>query len=51
MANDIFTVEWLVHALTCAAPNLKLRELLERRGFVQVEHNGRPVLGLIETLR
>lgn len=26
-------VEWLVHAVHCAAPNLKLRRLLERRGF------------------
>ena len=27
-------VEWRVHALTCAKPNLRLREILERRGFV-----------------
>jgi len=27
-------VEWIVHAVTCAKPNLKLRRLLERRGFV-----------------
>jgi hypothetical protein len=29
-------VEWLVHAVNCARPNLKLRAVLERRGF-QVE--------------
>ena len=26
-------VEWLVHALNCAEPNLKLRRVMERRGF------------------
>ena len=26
-------VEWIVHAVTCADPNLKLRRVLERRGF------------------
>ena len=27
-------VEWRVHAVHCARPNLKLRRVLERRGFV-----------------
>jgi len=27
-------VEWIVHAVACAKPNLKLRRMLERRGFV-----------------
>ena len=27
-------VEWIVHAVHCAEPNLKLRRMLERRGFV-----------------
>jgi hypothetical protein len=27
-------VEWIIHAITCAKPNLKLRRVLERRGFV-----------------
>jgi hypothetical protein len=26
-------VEWIVHAVNCAQPNLKLRRMLERRGF------------------
>jgi hypothetical protein len=26
-------VEWIVHAATCAKPNLKLRRVLTRRGF------------------
>ncbi len=31
--NDLPAVEWIIHALNCAKPNLKLRRLLERRGF------------------
>jgi len=27
-------VEWIVHAVNCARPNLKLRRVLERKGFV-----------------
>lgn len=27
-------VEWVVHAVDCAKPNLKLRRVLEKRGFV-----------------
>jgi hypothetical protein len=30
-------VDWIVHALTCARPNDRLRAALERRGFA-VEH-------------
>jgi hypothetical protein len=30
-------VEWVVHALNCAEPNMKLRRLMERRGFQIVE--------------
>jgi hypothetical protein len=26
-------IEWIVHAIHCANPNLKLRRVLERRGF------------------
>ena len=33
-------VEWIVHALNCAEPNLKLRRVMERRGFVIVEVGG-----------
>jgi hypothetical protein len=28
------SVEWIVHAVDCAKPNLKLRDVLRRRGFV-----------------
>jgi hypothetical protein len=27
-------VEWIVHAISCARPNMKLRRVLEKRGFV-----------------
>lgn len=33
-------VEWIVHAVNCAKPNLKLRRVLERRGFVVEEVPG-----------
>jgi hypothetical protein len=31
--RNLSEVEWIVHALTCAEPNLKLRRLLELKGF------------------
>jgi hypothetical protein len=30
-------IKWIVHAINCAKPNLKLRRLLERRGFAIVD--------------
>ena len=33
-------VEWVVHALNCAEPNLKLRRVMERRGFQIVDIEG-----------
>jgi hypothetical protein len=48
--SQITSVLWIVHALTCAAPNPRLRALLERRGFVAVNHNGRPTLQLTEVI-
>jgi hypothetical protein len=33
-------VEWIVHAVSCAQPNLKLRRVLEHRGFVIEEIAG-----------
>src|ERR1035438_3283563 len=32
--------EWIVHAVSCAKPNLKLRKVLEHRGFVIEEIAG-----------
>jgi hypothetical protein len=32
--EELEAVEWIVHAVTCAKPNEKLRRVLERRGFV-----------------
>ena len=34
MLRKLSGVEWIIHAVTCAKPNLKLRRVLERRGFV-----------------
>jgi hypothetical protein len=31
--EKLMSIEWRVHAVHCAQPNLKLRRLLERRGF------------------
>jgi tRNA1(Val) A37 N6-methylase TrmN6 len=31
--RELDAVEWVVHAINCAHPNLKLRRLLEKRGF------------------
>lgn len=33
MLHGLLRVEWIVHAVSCAKPNLKLRRVLERRGF------------------
>ena len=35
------TIEWLVYATACARPNLKLRRVLERRGFTVREVPGK----------
>ena len=32
--NSLSEVEWTVHAVSCAKPNLKLRRVLDRRGFM-----------------
>jgi hypothetical protein len=32
--HGLSEVEWIVHAVSCTKPNLKLRRVLERRGFV-----------------
>jgi len=31
--HELRAVEWIVHAVSCAKPNLKLRRVLHRRGF------------------
>jgi hypothetical protein len=35
--RNLKSVEWIVHAVTCAKPNLKLRKVLIHRGFVVEE--------------
>lgn len=39
-------VQWRVHAVTCAAPNPRLRAALERRGFTVAERPTGPVYEL-----
>jgi hypothetical protein len=34
-------IEWVVHALNCAKPNPKLKRVMERRGFVVTEVEGK----------
>jgi hypothetical protein len=38
--RNLAEVEWIVHAVTCAKPNLKLRRVLEHRGFIIEEIEG-----------
>jgi hypothetical protein len=39
-AAGLKKVEWVVHALNCAEPNLKLRRVMERRGFQIIDVEG-----------
>ena len=38
--EQLAETEWIVHAVNCARPNLKLRGVLERRGFAVEEVPG-----------
>jgi hypothetical protein len=38
--HGLSEVEWIVHAVSCAKPNLKLRRVLKSRGFVVEEIPG-----------
>ena len=38
--RKLASIEWIVHAVTCAKPNIKLRKMLERRGFAVEEIEG-----------
>lgn len=40
MGNGLAAVEWIIHAVNCAKPNLKLRRVLEQRGFTIEELPG-----------
>ena len=50
--RELSGVEWIVHAVSCAKPNLKLRRVLERRGFTikQIDSVGE-AYHLVDTLR
>ena len=38
--KELREIEWIVHALNCAEPNLKLRRVLEKRGFAVEDVEG-----------
>jgi hypothetical protein len=38
--QNLKEIEWIVHALNCAKPNLKLRHVMERKGFTVKEIEG-----------
>jgi hypothetical protein len=40
-SRNLHAVEWFVYATACAKPNLKLRRVLERRGFTIRETEGK----------
>lgn len=39
-SRGLAQIEWIVHAIHCADPNLKLQRVLDRRGFVKEEVGG-----------
>ena len=47
-SRHLAAVEWIVQAVTCAAPNPKLRRTLDRRGFQVIDH---PLHGPVYHLR
>ena len=49
--RGLLRIEWRVHAVSCATPNLKLRKVLERSGFEVKDIAGAgPVYYLIDQL-
>ena len=52
LSRSLSQVDWIVHAVSCARPNLKLRRVLTRRGFVvQNVSAGVEAYRLVETVR
>ena len=45
------SLEWIVHAVHCADPNLKLRRVLERRGFKVAPYGASSAYLLTEAVR
>jgi hypothetical protein len=39
-SQSLIAVEWVVHAVHCAKPNLKLKRVLDHKGFVVKEADG-----------
>ncbi len=42
------TIDWVVYAVSCPRPNLKLRRVLERRGFQKETFNGIEAFRMME---
>jgi hypothetical protein len=38
--RELTEVEWIVHAVSCSKPNIKLRRVLEKRGFEMKNMSG-----------
>lgn len=49
-SQSLTAVEWIVHAVHCAKPNLKLKRVLERKGFVVKEVHGATAYYLYQKL-
>lgn len=50
MSRGLSRIEWIVHAVHCAKPNLKLRRVLERRGFAVESVGGAPAYHRVDVL-
>lgn len=48
--NNYRSILWIIHAVHCKNPNLKLRAVLEKRGYKIVEYNGSEVYKLREVM-
>jgi hypothetical protein len=49
--HQLSAVEWVVHAVTCANPNHKLRRVLERRGFVVRQVDGVEAYHFVDSVK
>jgi hypothetical protein len=49
-SQALTAVEWVVHAVHCSKPNLKLKRVLERKGFVVKEVDGTTAYYLYQKL-
>lgn len=50
-SHSLAGVEWVVHAVDCAKPNLKLKRVLEHKGFVVEDVDGAPAYHYYQQLK